>query len=401
MNALVKTQGARQDTARRPGRRLGRQAGPPVEMPDRHPVRLLSVPSGHSYPLRLRAVGDVALNVGGAAVRHLPDPVVPGADRGQWWPPPALDTEWLRRHEGTVDVVHLHFGFDHRIPADLRAWTIELQRQHVPLVLTVHDLVNPHFVDQRDHLARLDVLVPAASAVLSLTSGAARQITARWHVPVTVTPHPHVAPEHLIGAARDRPRSPWVVGLHLKGLRANIHAQPMVTAAVEAVGRLSEAELRVDVNAEVWYRSHPRHDPTLTRTLLELDAAGRLDLRVHDTFTDDELFDYLRSIDVSLLPYAFGTHSGWVEACHDVGTAVVAPRTGFWVEQQPMVTFGWPGDGPPDVDDLGDALRRTHQAPPQRGADRTDRLAEQARVSSFHDELYLNVVAASRPRAVS
>ncbi|MDN5764729.1 MAG: glycosyltransferase family 1 protein [Humibacillus sp.] len=393
-NALGETRGALHDTHRRPGRMVGGLTN--------QPVRVLSVPSGHNYPLRLRAVaGAYGDSDSEAAVTHLPDPLVPGADHDQWWPPPALDTAWLRQHEGTLDVVHLHFGFDHQTPQGLQAWTTELRRQQVPLVLTVHDLVNPHFVDQREHLARLDALVPAASSVLTLTNGVARQITARWNVPVTVTPHPHVAPAHLIGAARDRPLSPWVVGLHLKGLRANIAARPMVTATVEAVGQLPDAVLRVDVNAEVWRPSHPRHDRALTRTLLELEAAGRLDLRVHETFTDDELFDYLRSIDVSLLPYAFGTHSGWVEACHDVGAAVVAPRTGFWVEQQPMSTFGWPVGGPPDLDELGDALRRTHRAAPQRGADRTDRVAEQARVSSFHDELYLNLVASSRSRMAS
>lgn len=392
VQALVDVPGARDGT--KPS--LGRQ----VDGLPTHPVRVLSVPSGHSYPMRLRAA-DVDHGDSETVVTHLPDPLVSGADRGQWWPPPALDSEWLRRHQGAVDVVHLHFGFDHQTPQDLEAWTAELRRQQVPLLLTVHDLVNPHFVDQREHLARLDVLVPAASSVLTLTSGAARQITARWQVPVTVTAHPHVAPAHLIGAARERPLSPWVVGLHLKGLRANIAAQPMVTAAVEAVGELADAVLRVDVNAEVWRSSHPRHDPVLTRTLLGLDAAGRLDLRVHETFTDDELFDYLRSIDVSLLPYAFGTHSGWVEACHDIGTAVVAPRTGFWVEQQPMSTFGWPVGGPPGADSLGDALRRTHRAAPQRGAARADRVAEQVRVSAFHDELYLDLVASSRQSAAS
>ncbi|MEO6998196.1 MAG: hypothetical protein ABI112_08940, partial [Terracoccus sp.] len=264
MNARVDTHGARHDTHLRPGRQ--------VDGLSTRPARVLSVPSGHSYPLRLRTVPAG----GRAAVTHLPDPLVPGADHDQWWPPPALKTEWLREHEGTVDVVHLHFGFDHLTPADLEAWTVELRRQHLPLVFTLHDLVNPHFVDQHEHLARLDVLVPAASSVLTLTSGAAREITARWRRPVTVTPHPHVAPEHLIGAARTRPGAPWVVGLHLKGLRANISALPMVLAAVEAVGRLSDAVLRVDVNDEVWRPSHPRHDDALTRTLRGLEAAGRL-----------------------------------------------------------------------------------------------------------------------------
>lgn len=369
---------------------LGHDEGgsrPAVGETNRHPLRVLSVPSQHSYPLRLRADGSRA----GRAVSYLPDPVVPGAEPGRWWPPPALDLSWLRRHGGDIDVVHLHFGFDHLSPRELEHWTTELRSQRLPLVLTLHDLVNPHFVDQHEHLARLAVLVPAASAVLTLTSGAATQIARRWRRPVSVTPHPHVVPDHLIGSRVDRTHGPFVVGLHLKGLRANIAARSMVEAAVEAVGQMSDAVLRVDVNAEVWRADHPRHDPTLVTTLCAHEQAGRLDLRVHDTFTDDELFAYLRAIDVSLLPYAFGTHSGWVEACHDLGTVVVAPRTGFWVEQQPMLSFGWATGGEPDVAEMGSSLRQARRDPPTGFVDRAARMAEQVRVSEFHDSLYLSL----------
>ncbi|MEO6996895.1 MAG: hypothetical protein ABI112_02315, partial [Terracoccus sp.] len=77
------------------------------------------------------------------------------------------------------------------------------------------------------------------------------------------------------------------------------------------------------------------------------------------------------------------------------------PRTGFWVEQQPMLTFGWPAGGPPDPDEVEDALRRAQGGPPPRGADRAGRAAEQARVSTFHDELYLTLLASSRSRTAS
>ena len=374
------------------------EAGRPTHARDRR-VRVLSVPSGHSYPLRLRATGE-GDGAGRDAVKHLDDPVVPGRPAGQWWPPAALDPSWPARHAGLVDVVHLHFGFDHVSPSELQAWTSALRRQRVPLVFTVHDLVNPHFVDQREHRARLDVLVPSADAVLTLTVGAAAVIERRWSRTATVMPHPHVAPDQLLGAPRRTDRERWVVGLHLKGLRANIAATSMLDGALKAVDRMPGATLRVDLNAEVWDSSHPRHDATLVRDLRALQAAGRIDLRVHETFTDDELFDYLRQIDVSLLPYAFGTHSGWVELCHDLGTVVVAPRTGFWVEQRPQHSFGWLPGGRPDVADLAAALQQARTAPASTGADRGARIAEQVRVSEFHDDLYLRLSEiAQRERA--
>ena len=48
---------------------------------------------------------------------------------------------------------------------------------------------------------------------------------------------------------------------------------------------------------------------------------------------------------MSVLPYRFGTHSGWLEACVDLGTAVVAPSCGFYAEQQPVHSYRHDEDG--------------------------------------------------------
>jgi hypothetical protein len=32
--------------------------------------------------------------------------------------------------------------------------------------------------------------------------------------------------------------------------------------------------------------------------------------------------------------YWFGTHSGWLEACFDLGTAVIAPNCGYYHQKQ-------------------------------------------------------------------
>ena len=42
---------------------------------------------------------------------------------------------------------------------------------------------------------------------------------------------------------------------------------------------------------------------------------------------------------MSVLPYRFGTHSGWLEACFDLGTAVIAPSCGFYRQQHPCGEF--------------------------------------------------------------
>ena len=64
-----------------------------------HPLRIASVPSDHVY---VRHLSPLRRSAG--AVR-LPDPPVPGAPAGQWWPSPVLDPQWLRVHAPDLDVV--------------------------------------------------------------------------------------------------------------------------------------------------------------------------------------------------------------------------------------------------------------------------------------------------------
>jgi hypothetical protein len=131
-------------------------------------------------------------------------------------------------------------------------------------------------------------------------------------------------------------------------LRANIDPLPVLDALLTA-GEPGW-QLRMDVDADV-HRS-PRADVLTADRLDELTRRG-VDVRVHPRFTDDELQEYLGEIDVLVLPYRFGTHSGWVEACHDAGVAAVVPDCGFFREQHGDPTFDYSADA-----GLAESLRR-------------------------------------------
>ena len=62
------------------------------------------------------------------------------------------------------------------------------------LVVTVHDLRNPHDRDPSRHLEHLGILVTAADAVITLTPGAAAEIARRWSRTAAVVPHPTLLP---------------------------------------------------------------------------------------------------------------------------------------------------------------------------------------------------------------
>jgi glycosyltransferase involved in cell wall biosynthesis len=348
-------------------------------------IRVLSVPSGHVYVRHLSGTSD-------DGVVRLADPPVPGApEAAQWWPPPALDPAWVAGHIDEFDVFHVHFGFDACTSDQLRALVALLREHRKPLVYTVHDLRNPHHSDPAAHDAHLDVLVPAADALITLTDGAARVVRERWDRTATVLPHPHVVEEPAL--SRPRPaRDDYVVGVHLKSLRASMDPLPVVEALAKVVPGLPNTTLRVDVHTDVMTPGFDRHDPDVAFRVRSLADADLVDLHVHDFFSDAELWDYFQGLDLSVLPYRFGTHSGWLEACYDLGTPVLVSDCGFYGEQRPCLTYRMTPDGL-DVESLEHGLRTAYDERPTWRADPCERAAERAMIATAHADLYRGLLA--------
>ncbi|GAA4672273.1 glycosyltransferase family 1 protein [Nocardioides nanhaiensis] len=349
-----------------------------------------SVPTGHVY---VRHLADDR----GDVVRRLPDPAPRGssagtaAATGAWWPPRVLDLDWVAGAD--VDLVHLHFGFDAVDPAHLERWVAALRRRGLPLVFTVHDLRNPHHADRSAHDRQLDVLVPAADALLTLTTGAAAEIERRWGVQPVVVPHPHVVPLATLAAREQKPAAreeddrPFTVGVHLKSLRASMDPWRVLPVLVETVASLPHAVLRVDVHHDVMGATGPRHDAALTAWLREEERAGLLQLHVHDYFTDEQLWRYLAGLDLAVLPYRFGTHSGWLEACRDLGTTVAAPTCGYFTDQGPVLAYT-ADEHHLDAASLRAAVETAHRDRPRLGASLDERLQQRRELAARHTQVY-------------
>lgn len=347
-------------------------------------IRVASVPASHVY---VRHLSDPDRADG---VIRLPD--VPPADGvhvpGGWWPPAMLDAEWIAGNYGSFDVFHVHFGFDAKTPEELGAVAHSLQAADVPLIVTVHDLRNPHHPERALHDAQLEVLLEHAAAVITLTPGAARAIDARWGVKATVMPHPHVVEPEVLVAPRS-PHGGFVVGLHAKSLRANMDVLGVARALAAAVCDLPDARLQIDVHDEIFERGNHFYDPEVGAQLRRLAAAhgAAVELREHAYFNDEELWDYLLGVDASVLPYRFGTHSGWLEACYDLGTAIVAPTCGFYAEQQRCWSYDHDEHGL-DAVSLTSCVRRAYEQRPGPRADAESRRRERRMLAAAHRELY-------------
>lgn len=354
------------------------------------PLRVLSVPSAHSYVQHLRDPDKAAE----PAFVLLPDPPVPGAAPGVWWPHPGLDADWVLEHAGEFDVVHVHFGTESKTPEELVAWLAALRRTRVPLVLTVHDIAHPHLRDQTAYHDQLALLVPAADALLTLTQGAATVVAERWGRRPEVVRHPHVVPLPLVGAPRPR-HGGLRVGLHLKSLRTNLDPVPVIDPLREAVRRVPGGRLHVHAHPELLDEDFGRYDPTVVAALRELEDDPVAQVHVRQRMSDPQLWDYLRCVDVSVLTYAWATHSGWVEACRDVGTWVLAPDVGHLLEQGGVLAWGRPAE-PPTVDRLHDLLEVAAGSRPQ-AISSQDRFDQRRLLAQRHAEVYRRVLRERGP----
>ncbi|MEW5809512.1 MAG: glycosyltransferase [Actinomycetota bacterium] len=343
-------------------------------------IRVASVPAAHPY---VTAIVDPTL------LSLLPDPVPPGANQpGQWWPPRWLDAQYVLGRITEIDVLHVHFGFESIDHDDLVAVADLLANRGIPLVVTVHDLANPHLVDQAGHLAKLATLVHRADAVVTLTEGAAREISERWGVTAIVLPHPHLLPIESVGAQRAPTASP-VVALHAKFLRANLDPWPVMDTIVANYSSVHDIWLRLDLDDNAM--TSPRADVDLPGRLATYRQRG-VDVRIHRPFADGELVDFLAEIDILVLPYRFGTHSGWVEACFDSGVLPVVPDCGHFHEQHPCATFDFSSGRFDEASLIGAIDDAARQVRGRRAGDdvgrRRARALERTRVRRDTERLY-------------
>jgi len=346
-------------------------------------VTVLSVPTDHVYVRHLAPLPD---QDDAHAVVRLRDPQDP------WWPPPALEPDWLASRTESFDIYHVHFGFDARPVGDLRDVVDILRAAGRPLVQTVHDLRNPHHPTRELHDAQLDVLVRAADALITLTTGAAAEIEARWGRPATVLPHPHIVDldelrrRRARGPGMDRVDRPFTVGLHLKSLRPCMSGAPVVTALLQAVETVPGTALRIDAHRDVADIDGARYDAVLAGALEDARRRGA-QVEVHDYFDDGALFDYLEALDVSVLPYRYGTHSGWLEACRDLGTSVIAPDVGYYADQGRVYTYHL-NETELDEASLVDAVRRAHLAGPPDPVPIETRAQQRRDLAAAHAAIY-------------
>ena len=323
---------------------------------------------------------------------HRPTVALAGGHR----PGASFTPIWLRTHLDAIDVVHVQGMHPGQTPAEVAEAASVVRASGTPLVVTGYHLSDPFGADDEGYAAQLDALVPLADAVVTLTETAAEEMRTRWAVEPMVLPHPHVVDFVRMRQQRPCRQRPLRVGTHLAGLRVPIDPVVLVDALAQA-SREVGAALVVHAHENVLDPGSSNYDPHRLRTVHRLVQQAGGSLRLHRPLTDAQLWDHLYSLDVSVVPGLYGSHSVWPEACTDLGTQALLPAGTHAAGQQPScLTY----DPVPDVERLaasfGKALRTADERTPMVRPNPERRFAERVAVAESLRSLYERLLGLDR-----
>lgn len=270
--------------------------------------------------------------------------------------PTPVDAACIREAAGELDILHLHQGLAAVVPLGEPAGLVAaLERHRIPMVLTLHQPPPPGVGADG---AVLDMVVPAADTVITLSPPAGGIVRTRWSVDPLVLRHPHVATLDRIAAAQATPRAPgpWRIGLLPGGAPRDAAA---LAQGVEAL--VQDHGVTIDIPAR--------------------------DVRIDASTT----VDWVAQLDLLVLPPGRWGSGGWVELCRDLGTACVVPADAREVVLAAAASY--PGTGAaPEV--VTRAIARALSALPVTPPAVEERRVEAALVRDEHVALYRALLAA-------
>jgi beta-1,4-mannosyltransferase len=322
---------------------------------------------------------------------HRPTVVLPGSAPR---PPASFDVTWLTEQLGDMQVVHVH-GIAPRVsPGQVTAAAAAVKAAGRPLVVTAYHLSDPSGTDEANYAAQLDVLIPAADEVMTITESAREEISRRWSVDATVLPHPHVVDFVRMRRARsDQRRGPFVLGAHLGSLRLPGDPVAVVGALAQAAAEVPDVRLDLHVHDHLLDPDSTRYNPVTIREIERIVTKAGGTVRAHRPMTDAQLWDHLFSLDASFVPPLHGSHSIWPEACYDLGTQVLLPAGSHAAAQRPGLSYTADASGVPNVKSLQAAIAQARDQDTCWRADPTARWKERVRIAEALRTSYEKLLA--------
>lgn len=281
--------------------------------------------------------------------------------------PDLASIEWAADPASSMayDICHLHF-FELTPAAVLRDCVLRCKANGKPVLVTLHDIVPIHGCNPDEYREKIRVLATEADALVTLTSGAAREVQR------------NVA---SLPAIIELPLGYVVEPSHEQWSSVNACRSPVRFAAFGSLRR----NRRIDLLVQAFHRLPAGIDavlrllvrPIRTTTALDLDdirryECPRVSVRIQSEISDEEVIEFVADSDVLVLPYEWVCHSGQLELAFDMAVGVVAPTSGHLQEQwrlserfvQTPTWFEWTAqqDLSKRLVALGDALEKAYSA---------------------------------------
>ena len=296
--------------------------------------------------------------------------------------------EWIESNSDRFDLMHVLGDVEGVEQEDLTA----LQETGKPLVYTYAGNSRPASLSETILMRGADRIVVNSHQAHS----DANEIHGRQ---ATLVPHSHVLSLEAMGhLAPGRRIPPFTIGFALDSLSPDPTGETIVEVMTRMARESSCFRARVDVEASSF---EPESAPgSLAPLLTGLARRGQLDLRVHERFGSLEISDFAVGVDMAVVSSWTGPGIGWIEACRDAGTAVIAPAGRDSDTLRPSFGFRIFPTGACNRDDLGSAFDEAQRAL-QRGemepvgADR--RRHHRRNIASLHSRIFSEVLANRAP----
>jgi hypothetical protein len=353
-----------------------------------NPLRILHIPGRTPYARKLRGDSFSIINEttsDGVAV------------------PRDASFEWVRRQPSLdfFDVLHIQSVELAELPAIEEV----LQRaasQRKGIVLTIHD-VGPLFPDEGGPFSeRINLACQFAKSVVTLTDCARQEISSRFGLSsatISIIPHGSVLPiSHRLWTRKSAQNQFFSLGM-FGGVRPN---RSFLTAAVNALYGLEPEAVRVKILSRGLNPIELAYGAEALQLANLAASDSRLSFKLSPFPDDDEVADFVSSLDVLVLPYLFGTHSGQLELAMDLGVRVIAPGFGcyraqwqihsayvpepFWFECNPSEPYSY---GAPLLQAMKTAYENWQRQDAGSGDQfRRIREREEAEIIRLHKDLY-------------
>jgi hypothetical protein len=243
--------------------------------------------------------------------------------------------EWLnnQRNFDFFDILHIH-SVELTSTETIQQVLDRCQRTKKGIVFTIHD-VRPMFsTDQKKYNKTLKIIAKTGARLITLTCGAQMEIVKTLNIEplsVNVIPHGFVLPPKDDRWQRQKKIESSVCSFGMYGgFRPN---REILTPAINIAYGIFEKEINLTFLTRAISPIEIFNNEEVNKFVELALLKNHITLRLYPFPSDDQIFDFMSEIDILIMAYRWGTHSGQLELAFDLGVIPIISNVGYYYDQ--------------------------------------------------------------------